>query len=356
MKRQQANQFSQKILKWYKRSGRHDLPWQKQMTPYRVWVSEIMLQQTQVKTVIPYYQKFMREFPNLKQLAEASIDEVLHLWTGLGYYARARNLHRCAQIIQQEYKGRFPNKIEQVIDLPGIGQSTAGAILALAKKQRHPILDGNVKRVLCRYFMVPGWPEKNDVKQKLWEIAEQLTPQQQVAEYTQAMMDLGATLCTRSQPQCELCPVEKQCLAKAEQQVKKFPYSKPKKPQPIRTTQMLIISNSAQQVFLQKRPPTGIWGGLWIFPECPIGQDVTEWCRQQLGMKVKAVEEHKVIRHTFSHFHLDITPVDLDFVSFSPRIKNQIQEPADQVWYNSESDLKLGFATPVKNLLNKLVT
>ncbi len=353
--KQQAQRFNQNLLKWFDQYGRHDLPWQKNMTSYRVWVSEIMLQQTQVKTVIPYYLNFMRQFPNIKKLAAAPIDEVLHLWTGLGYYARARNLHQCAQVICEQYKGRFPNQIEQVMALPGIGQSTAGAILALSKNLMFPILDGNVKRVLCRYLKIEGWPEKNDVKQKLWKIAERLTPGLRVADYTQAIMDLGATVCTRTQPSCDVCPMKRTCQAKRDNEVQLFPFSKPKTKQPVRSTKMLLICNQAQQIYLEKRPPSGIWGGLWGFPECTESEDVIDWCAKKLGMIVKSKGKQKQFRHTFSHFHLDITPVTVEFIDFEPQFKNQIREQAESVWYHHESDLKLGFATPVKRLLNKLV-
>lgn len=346
--RSEAKSFSKKIIDWHEKHGRHDLPWQKQRTPYRVWISEIMLQQTQVKTVIDYYTKFMSRFPSLKQLAEAAEDEVLHYWTGLGYYARARNLHRCAQQIVSEYNGRFPNEIEQVIALPGIGPSTAGAILSLSRQQRHPILDGNVKRVLCRYRMIEGWPEKTAVKNVLWELADKLTPDENVASYTQAIMDLGATVCTRSQPLCGQCPVKSNCQARQLDQIKRFPFSKPKTKLPVKTTCMLIIKNDQNEIFLQKRPTAGIWGGLWSLPECPSTQNINDWCASTLGMKVKQLDEQPALRHSFSHFHLDITPVNLQLAGYHL----QVMELADSVWYNNQSGLKLGFATPVKRLIN----
>lgn len=343
----EANRFSKKILTWFRVHGRHDLPWQKQQTPYRVWVSEIMLQQTQVKTVIDYYKRFMQRFPSIKQLAQADQDEVLHYWTGLGYYARARHLHQCAKQIVNDFNGRFPNQIEQVMALPGIGKSTAGAILSLARQQHHAILDGNVKRVLCRHWMIEGWPEKTTVKNSLWQLAECLTPKQDVASYNQAMMDLGATVCIRGQARCLECPVAQTCLANQHQQVSRFPFSKPKAKLPIKTTFMLIIKNGDNQVYLQKRPANGIWGGLWSLPECPLHENITHWCSRQLGMEVVDLAEQPALRHTFSHFHLDITPVTM-------QIKNyhlQIMEDKEALWYNKASDLKLGFATPVKRLI-----
>jgi len=241
--------FAARLLAWFQRHGRHDLPWQKRRTPYRVWVSEIMLQQTQVATVIPYYQRFMARFPTAQVLADAPIDDVLHLWTGLGYYARARNLHKAAQIIRDRHGGRFPRAMEAVQELPGIGRSTAGAILAIATGQRHPILDGNVKRVLTRHGAIPGWPGDKRVEERLWELAERYTPKAHAADYTQAIMDLGATLCTRSKPRCEACPVAVDCAARGLGKQTKFPASKPRKLMPVRRTRMLLLL-AEESIFL----------------------------------------------------------------------------------------------------------
>jgi len=331
------------------------LPWQKNPTPYRVWVSEIMLQQTQVATVVPYYQRFMRSFPNLKQLALAEQDEVLHLWTGLGYYARARNLHKTAQIIYTQYKGRFPLALELVIDLPGIGRSTAGAILALSQQQCLPILDGNVKRVFCRMFNIEGWPDSPSTQKLLWPLAEKLLPKERMRDYTQAIMDLGATVCTRSSVQCDLCPMIKECEAYNTNKVTELPHKKPKTRQPVRTTCMLIIKNHQNEVFLEKRPPAGIWGGLWSFPECETSDNVIDWCQKKLGICIGEVETMPVIRHTFSHFHLDITPITL-MIQAENKAKPanyqlRVMESGRQLWYNNNSDRRLGFAAPVKQLL-----
>ena len=217
------------MIAWFAQHGRKDLPWQQDPTPYRVWVSEIMLQQTQVRTVIPYYQRFMQAFPDLRALAAAPLDQVLHHWSGLGYYARARNLHRAAQRIRDDHAGRFPEDIEVVMRLPGIGRSTAGAVLSLACGQRHAILDGNVKRVLARFHAVEGWPGKTAVLEQLWALAEAATPQRDVAAYNQAMMDLGATLCRRGTPECPSCPLQSDCRACKLGRQSEFPAPRPRR-------------------------------------------------------------------------------------------------------------------------------
>ncbi|HVC37268.1 MAG TPA: A/G-specific adenine glycosylase, partial [Gammaproteobacteria bacterium] len=271
------------LLRWYRVHGRKDLPWQHQPTPYRVWVSEIMLQQTQVSTVIPYYGRFMMRFPDIRALANAPLDEVLHLWSGLGYYARARNLQRAAQIIRDDYGGVFPREFEKAASLPGIGRSTAGAILALACGERHAILDGNVKRVLTRLHGAKGWPGENAVAKKLWALAERHTPLKNVAAYTQAIMDLGATVCTRSRPRCLDCPIAVGCVAHIDGNETKFPTPRPRKRLPVRRTCMLLITCKGR-VMLERRPPAGIWGGLWGFPELPADREVVEWCRSHLHL------------------------------------------------------------------------
>ena len=265
------NTFTKNLLQWFAQHGRHDLPWQSNPTPYRVWVSEIMLQQTQVSTVIDYYQRFMNTFSSIKSLSEAPSDEVLKLWSGLGYYARARNLHRCAQIICNEYGGEFPNTIAELVKLPGIGRSTAGAILSFSMQTRAPILDGNVKRVLTRYCAIEGLPGDQAVAAGLWDIAEQFTPADHYAQYNQAIMDLGATICTRHRPSCLLCPVNTDCQAYGQSRTHEFPQTaKTKKSRPKKSTQMLMIQNPDGRFWLEKRPPTGIWGGLWSFPQCEM--------------------------------------------------------------------------------------
>ncbi|MDH5447331.1 MAG: A/G-specific adenine glycosylase [Gammaproteobacteria bacterium] len=344
------NHFSTALLNWFDQYGRHDLPWQLDRNAYRVWVSEIMLQQTQVATVIPYFERFMDRFTCITQLAEASIDEVLHLWTGLGYYARARNLHKSAQIIANEHGGLFPENFEALLALPGIGRSTAGAILAQTLGQRHAILDGNVKRVLTRLHAIDGWPGKKDIEAQLWQLAEHYTPQTCLADYTQAIMDLGATVCTRGKPGCSNCPVRGQCLAFKQDKVPLFPASKPKKTLPVRETRMLLLQDGQGQILLQQRPPSGIWGGLWSFPECSVDDNINEWCKKALGFSVRGIRPETTLRHTFSHFHLDIHPVHA-------RLKaptDQVMEGAPLVWYNTRQPDTLGLPGPVKQMLDKL--
>ena len=343
--------FSQRVLLWAAEHGRKQLPWQQQRTAYRVWVSEIMLQQTQVDTVIPYFQKFMQTFPSIKILANAKQDEVLHYWSGLGYYARARNLHKAAQLICEHHQGEFPLDVEQVIALPGIGRSTAGAILSLSFDQKHTILDGNVKRVLARHQAIEGWPGNSKNEKKLWAIAEELTPEEECANYTQAMMDLGATLCKRSQPQCELCPVSKDCLALEKGLQNELPHSKPKKQIPTRRTVMLAVTSEQTGLLMQRRPDQGIWGGLWSFPEFESEESAIEWC----SMKFKQTpEDHKKLdqlTHTFSHFRLKITPVS---VKISTPIL-WVMEADEWVWYKHGSS-QVGLAAPVDQLIKQLVT
>ncbi len=343
--------FSERLLHWWDEYGRKDLPWQQRPTPYRVWVSEIMLQQTQVTTVIPYYRRFMARFPDVRRLAAAPEDAVLHHWSGLGYYARARNLHKAAQLIVAQHHGEFPSDIEAVMQLPGIGRSTAGAILALAADQVHPILDGNVKRVLARFHAVEGWPGTKEIENRLWRLAGQYTPGRRVAHYTQAIMDLGATLCIRSRPLCEHCPVQYNCLAFAQSRVKEFPTPKPRGSLPMRSTRLLLVRNTAEAVLLVKRPPAGIWGGLWSLPECAVGDDIVQWCRQRLGCSVREERRWPSLRHTFSHFHLNIHPVLLRLNDKA----TSVMDDAGSVWYNPAEPQDLGLAAPVKRLLNQLV-
>jgi A/G-specific adenine glycosylase len=346
----QKDAFHQRVITWYDTHGRKHLPWQQQRTPYRVWISEIMLQQTQVNTVIPYYERFIQRFPDLLSLANARADEVLHYWSGLGYYARARNMHKAAHQIRDEYQGRFPEAFELVCELPGIGRSTAAAILSLACQQRHAILDGNVKRVLARYFLIEGWPGSNKTANQLWDKAEQLTPDKDVAKYNQAMMDIGSAICTRSKPKCNLCPVSNACQAFIAQRQAEFPQRKPKKTIPVRKTQMLLVCNANNEILLQRRPPTGIWGGLLAFPEIPPGQTVDHWCETHLGITVSQQVVWPELRHTFSHFHLDITPVVVKIRS----IHNWVMDQEDWVWYKGESETQGGFAAPVKRLIDAL--
>ncbi|MDO6839480.1 A/G-specific adenine glycosylase [Paraglaciecola chathamensis] len=342
---QLTSSFANRILSWFDSHGRKDLPWQQGKTPYSVWVSEIMLQQTQVKTVIPYYQKFMQRFPDILTLANAPQDEVLHHWTGLGYYARARNLQKAAQFIRDQYDGKFPQDINDVIALPGIGRSTAGAVLSLACAQHHSILDGNVKRVLARYFAVDGWPGKKDVEQALWQYADSLTPNSRTGDYTQAMMDMGATICTRSKPKCDSCPLQQNCLAFAQGRQSELPGKKPKKEIPVRTTVMLIPMWQSQ-VLIYQRPPSGLWGGLWGFYEAD-SLDKLDATAQQLALGQYTRLTLEPFRHTFSHFHLDIQPVILQLEQPSSSQVNEKQ----QIWYDLLKQPNVGLAAPTKKLL-----
>ncbi|MGB9429562.1 MAG: A/G-specific adenine glycosylase [Gammaproteobacteria bacterium] len=336
------------LLRWHRIHGRHDLPWQRWRTPYRVWVSEIMLQQTQVRTVIPFYRRFMARFPNVRALADAPLDEVLHLWSGLGYYARARNLHKAAQIIRDEYAGRFPREFAQVAALPGIGRSTAGAILALARGEQHAILDGNVKRVLARVHAVKGWPGEKSMEKKLWALAERHVPHKNVAAYTQAIMDLGATLCTRTRPRCDECPLANRCRAHALGRETDFPTGRPRKILPLRRTRMLLLT-CGDRVLLEHRPPAGIWGGLWSLPEILPTADAADWCRAEFGVAPQVQQRWPVLRHTFSHFHLDIEPLRLEIAAVA-----RIGDNADRRWVALTREPSLGLAAPVKKLLKQL--
>ena len=341
--------FSRRLLAWYDRHGRKTLPWKLKRDVYRIWVSEIMLQQTQVTTVIPYFKRFIAQFPNVRSLARADLDEVLHLWTGLGYYARARNLHQAAQRIVKQHAGMFPRSLEATVELPGIGRSTASAILALAFDQRHPILDGNVKRVLARYHAVDTPINKRETEARLWQLTEKHTPHTRVADYTQAIMDLGATVCTRTKPPCTLCPLHKTCRAFQLGTPRDFPVRAAKQKAPVKATHMLMIRDARGRVLLQRRPPTGLWGGLWGFPEC-ADDNARQWCRQALGLNIQTASPWPTLRHSFSHFHLDITPIPAQLVGGT----NQTMENAETVWYNVRRPDRRGFSAPVKHLLEQL--
>jgi A/G-specific adenine glycosylase len=342
--------ISRRLLAWYDRHGRKTLPWKRKRDAYRIWVSEIMLQQTQVATVIPYFERFIARFPDVRSLARAKPDEVLHLWTGLGYYARARNLHKAAQRIVKERGGKFPRDFEAVADLPGIGRSTAGAILALAFDQRHPILDGNVKRVLARYHAVDTPLNKRDTEERLWQFAEKHTPRTRVADYTQAVMDLGATVCTRTRQQCALCPLRKTCRAFQLGTPQDFPVRTAARKTPVRATRMLMIRDALGRVLLTRRPPVGLWGGLWGFPECTNG-NARQWCRKTMGINIQTESPWPTLRHSFSHFHLDITPIPARLVGGT----DQAMENAETVWYNVRRPDRRGLSAPVKRLLEQLM-
>ena len=343
------------LLAWFKKHGRHDLPWQEPRSAYRVWISEIMLQQTQVTTVIPYFQRFMQRFPDIGTLANADIDEVLHQWTGLGYYARARNLHKAAQQIRDQHQNKFPENFDGILDLSGIGRSTAGAILAQAFSQRFAILDGNVKRVLTRLHTLEGWPGNKKVENQLWAIAEQYTPDKDVVDYTQAIMDLGATVCKRSKPDCEHCPLSTHCMAYAQQRQTEFPFSKPKKTMPVKSTCMLIVvDDESDHILLEQRPPTGIWGGLWSFPECGVDENIKHWCEEHLLLTAKKIHALPERRHTFSHYHLDIHPIKIHTSTADKPHMGTVMDSDKHIWYNTQQPDERGLPAPIKAILEGL--
>ncbi len=350
MSNDNAAVFSGQLLDWFSDHGRKDLPWQKQRSKYRVWVSEIMLQQTQVATVIPYFQRFMQAFPTLGDLAAADLDQVLHYWSGLGYYARARYLHGAAVQVQQEHQGEFPEEYEQVLMLPGIGESTAAAILSLACGQHHAILDGNVKRVLARVYAVAGWPGTSSVQKRLWQLSRELTPADHVRDYNQAIMDLGATLCKRANPDCSHCPMQNLCVAHKRGQVQDYPGRKPRKGLPERKLQMLMMVDENNNVLLEKRPPAGIWGGLWSFPELDMGVSPEQWLSLHLQGKSRSAWHLSPRKHSFSHFHLHIHPV----VILLQKTGLPVLDGDRQVWYNLSQVQKRGLAAPVQQLLQEL--
>ncbi len=343
-----ASWFAQQLLSWYQQFGRHDLPWQQDITPYRVWVSEIMLQQTQVTTVIPYFERFISRFPTVNELAQAPLDDVLHHWTGLGYYARARNLHKAAQIICTDHQGKLPETVETLASLPGIGRSTAGAIISISHNRHAPILDGNVKRVLARFAEIDGWPGHSKPLKQLWELAEQLTPETDCAQYTQAIMDLGATLCTRSSPNCTACPVQAHCKACANNTQALYPNPKPKTNKPTRQTCMLLILNGDGHVLLERRPPQGVWGGLWSLPEIPTPESADEWLASHLKTTGQS-RQLEPFRHTFTHYHLMIQPLTVQ-LDKSPL---NTMEPERYLWYNLHQPAQIGLAAPVRKLLKQ---
>jgi A/G-specific adenine glycosylase len=329
--------FARRVALWQARHGRHALPWQRTRDPYRIWLSEVMLQQTQVATVIPYYRRFLSRFPGVKALAKASLDDVLALWSGLGYYVRARNLHAAARAVVERHGGRFPRTREALESLPGLGRSTAAAIAAFAFGRREAILDGNVKRVLARHFAVRGFPGEPRVEKRLWALAESLLPARSIERYTQGLMDLGAGVCTRKRPACAECPLRATCKAYARGKPEAFPRPRPRKPRPVRKTSMLLLLHKGE-VLLQKRPPTGVWGGLWCLPE--VGPGMT-----------KAGKTLPVLRHEFTHFTLDITPV----ARFLESASLHAAEPG-QLWLPVEEAVGAAVPAPVRTLLSGLAS
>lgn len=352
--------FAETVLIWFDQHGRKDLPWQQNPTPYRVWVSEIMLQQTQVATVIPYYERFMQSFPDVNALADADQDAVLKHWAGLGYYSRARNLHAAAQYVQQTFSGVVPDTLESLIDLSGIGRSTAGAILSLAYQQAQPILDGNVKRVLTRFHAISGWTGKSAVQKQLWTIAEQSLPAkkknncQRNSDYTQAMMDLGATVCTRSKPSCLLCPIQSACKALQQGNPTDYPTPKPRKAIPDRKAIILLIMNIESQVLLHKRPVPGIWGGLWSLPQFEERNEATAWYNKQYGGRLDEADELSFFSHTFSHFRLHVQPLRVTLPSAKGTKPKGVMDASDFLWYNSTTKFSGGLPAPIKKLFKRI--
>ena len=346
--------FAARLLAWYEAYGRKSLPWQQDPTPYRVWVSEVMLQQTQVATVIPYYERFMARFPTLAALAAAPLDEVLHLWSGLGYYARARNLKACAEAIIERHGGEFPRDLDAVSALPGIGRSTAGAILALARGERHPILDGNAKRVLARVFAIEGDPGTLEVQKRLWAQADACTPRARCAAYTQAIMDLGATVCTRTRPACTLCPMRERCVAAREGRQAQLPGAKARRVRLSRAAVLLIAESGAagaRAVLVMRRAAPGIWGGLWSPPQFDSEAAALEWCRRELG-GFESAGRLAPIEHGFTHFDLRLTPIHVRCASRS----GEVRDGADRLWYALRDPPRVGLPQPIAKLFERLAT
>ena len=337
--------FARKVIAWQLREGRHDLPWQGGRDPYRIWVSEIMLQQTQVAAVIPYFLRFMEKFYDVASLASAPDDDVMRLWAGLGYYARARNLHRAAQQIVEIHGGVFPRDFAAILALPGIGRSTAAAISAFAFGARDAILDGNVKRVFARQFGVEGDVRAKLVEEKLWSLAEQKLPRTKIEIYTQGLMDLGATICTRTQPVCLLCPVRAGCVAFNEGRVEELPERSAKRETPHRQTRMLVLI-SGGEVLLEKRPPRGIWGGLWCLPELPVEDDVFTVLHQRYGLKGRVVQELVRVEHGFTHYSLSIFPLEI-----AVRLAGPNTLKPGFMWVNLEEAESAAIPAPVKRIL-----
>lgn len=343
------SEFATRIINWQKVHGRHSLPWQNTHGPYAIWVSEIMLQQTQVAAVIGYYAKFMARFSSIAVLANATQDEVLQHWSGLGYYSRARNLHNAAQKIVDEHGGEFPQDFAAILALPGIGRSTAAAISSFAFGKAEPIMDGNVKRVFARNFLIEGWTGLPKVEKKLWLLADELMPQTNMIAYTQGLMDLGATLCTRSKPKCMLCPLVETCGAYATNRVKELPASKPRKVIPQKQTTMLILLRG-NEVMLERRPPTGIWGGLWSLPEINMTDIATEIAASRFGLEAEADNPQEIIRHVFTHFKLDITPQPLQIIA-KPL---QAHAASQVVWLPISEAITAAIPTPVRKILMRI--
>ncbi len=344
------SRFSRTLVAWQRRAGRHDLPWQGTRDAYRIWLSEIMLQQTQVAAVIPYYERFVARYPDVHSLARASQHDVLRLWSGLGYYARARNLHRAARLIVREYGGRFPDTVDGLAALPGVGRSTAGAIAVFAFGRRAAILDGNVKRLLARCFGVDGYPGAARVAARLWSLAESLVPRRAIDIYTQALMDLGATLCTRARPQCERCPLKAQCVALGEARVHRLPAPRPKKRLPLRRETWLVARHDGR-VLLERRPEQGLWGGLWAFPRLDGRGRAADAVRRELGALPAQLTRRAPFEHGFTHFRLRVQPIECALAAPPPASRSPRRR-----WMSTAQARRAAQPAPVTRLLQAVLS
>jgi A/G-specific adenine glycosylase len=343
--------FADALIHWHRRHGRHELPWQRARTPYRVWVSEIMLQQTQVGTVIGYYERFMQRFPTVNALAAAPLDDVLHLWSGLGYYSRARNLHRAAQILVAQHAAELPEDPEALERLPGIGRSTAAAIVALALDRRATILDGNVRRVLARYFGIEGAPDNAAAQSTLWRHAQACTPEREVAIYTQAIMDFGAMLCTRRQPLCMHCPLSGQCVALRTGRVEVLPTPRRRLERPTRQVVMLLAVREDGRVLLRQRPSRGVWAQLWTPPEFADVEQARAFVAPAAGAPLQTLP---LVRHAFTHFDLQITPLRISWPQGEVREPAAVWPADSSLWYDVRQPARVGIPAPIASLLLSL--
>ena len=346
--------FAARLLAWFDVSGRHDLPWQHPRTPYRVWLSEIMLQQTQVKTAAPYFQRFVDALPTLRELAAAPLDDVLALWSGLGYYARARNLHAAAKQCVELHGGELPRDLDALTALPGVGRSTAAAIASQAWNDRHAILDGNVKRVMSRYHGIDGYPGLPAVEKKLWalvdaHVASDQLPDARLADYTQAQMDLGATLCTRADPACVLCPLQDDCIARREGRVAELPTPKPGKTPPQKYAHVLWAEDAQGRILMLRRPPTGIWASLWTLPQADDADAARGWFDEHLHGDYTRAQVLPPIDHAFSHYKLQLQPLRV-----LAQARGKIGDNDDLRWVAREELASLGIPAPIRKLLTNL--
>ena len=344
-----VNDFASRLIRWHKRHGRHDLPWQNTRDPYRVWLSEIMLQQTQVATVIPYYRRFLERFPRLADLAAAPVGDVMALWSGLGYYARARNLHACAMAVMKQHGGKFPRDPAVIVQLPGIGRSTANSIATICFGACAPIMDGNVKRVLCRAFGIEGFPGNSTVEKRLWLLAAELMPARYGTTYNQAQMDLGATVCTRAKPRCGTCPLSELCVARDTGRTRELPTAKPPRTIPQRHATLLVLRDG-DRVLLETRPPAGIWGGLLSLPELPEGADAREWGEARFACHIVAVSPAPTVDHAFSHFRLHIAPLLLHVTPGCGAMEPGLR------WLDLADTASAGLPAPIRRILNEVQT